>query len=459
MPVSLPFHHPLRPATGLALLLGLLLLSGTGCGPTTAASANNTESEKTSGQPSGLDRVTAGHPERKPLKLSSTQPGRIAAYETTPLHAKVTGYVKEILVDIGDVVEHEQTLIRLWIPEMQDELAQKEALVAQAEAEVKQAQAAILSSQAAVDSARSRVTQAEAGIGRAEGEYQRWKAEHARISELADNGSVTKKLVDETLNQFRAADASRNEAAANVESAKATLKETEAKVARADADLGAAEAQQRVAEANLQQTKTLVNYAEIKAPFAGVITQRGVDTGHYVHPANTSSSKPLLTVSRTDKVRVLVDIPELEASLVDAGEMGDDAVIRVQSLRDGEFKRKVTRTSWSLDPTNRSLRVEIDLPNENELLRPGKYASVTIDLDQRENTLVLPITAIVREDRKTFCCCVESGVIKRKEIELGLRSGNEVEVLSGIDLNDTIVLTRADSLQEGQQVELIQAKK
>lgn len=119
----------------------------------------------------------------------------------------------------------------------------------------------------------------------------------------------------------------------------------------------------------------------------------------------------------------------------------------------------MTRTSWSLDPTNRSLRVEIDLPNENELLRPGKYASVTIELDQRENTLVLPITAIVREDRKTFCCCVESRQIKRKDIELGLRSGNEVEVLSGIDLNDTVVLARADSLQEGQQVEIIQTKK
>lgn len=429
------------------------LVTASGCGrPSDAESAVHAGSA-TNGS---IDRVRAGQPVRKTLALHTSQPGRVEAFEETPLYPKVTGYVEEVFVDIGDSVKKGQKLIQLWIPEMQDEQEQKEALVAQAEAEVQQAEAAVQASEARINTGKARVNQAEAGIGRTEGEYERWKSEYERIKELVAKGSVTPKLADETLNQFRAAEASRTESTANVESAKAELNEAQANASKSRADLVAAKAKHRVAEANLKQTKTLVGYAEIKAPFDGVVTRRSVDTGHYVHPANGGSTQPLLVVARTDKVRIFVDVPEMEAPLVDGG---DTAVIRIQSLRNHEFEATVTRTSWSLNTSNRSIRTEIDVANEAGILRPGMYATVTILLDERSEALALPITAIVQDGQNTCCCCVESGQIRRQPIVLGLRNGNEVEVVSGLSGSESIVLAQADSLRQGQQVEVIETQK
>jgi RND family efflux transporter MFP subunit len=258
--------------------------------------------------------------------------------------------------------------------------------------------------------------------------------------------------VDETLNQFRAAEAARAEADAMVQSAQAGVNEAQAKVHSAQADLVAAEAHHRVAQADLKKANTMLEYSVIRAPFDGVVTRRGVDSGHFVQPANGGASAPLLVVARCEQVRVFVDVPEMEAALVD---IGDPAIVRVQAMGDGEFPAKVTRTSWSLDSSNRSLRTEIDIDNPEKLLRPGMYATVTILLDQRQSALALPVTAVMREGREAYCWCVESGKAQRRKITLGLHSGGEVEIVSGLADNDTVVLTRPDSLEQGQQVEVM----
>jgi RND family efflux transporter MFP subunit len=404
---------------------------------------------------SAADRVTAGKPVRKTLKLITTQPGRIEAFEEAPLVPKLAGYVQDLLVDIGDTVKKDQLLIKLSIPEMLDEVKQMEARVAQADAEGSQAEAAVKAAEAMAGTADAKVAQAKAGIGRTTGEYERWKAEHARLTELASKGSVTQKLVDETLNQLQAADAARQETDANVKSAEAALRAAKANVQKSQADLVAAGAQKKVAAANLAHTKTLLEYTEIKAPFNGVVTQRNVDIGHYVHPITGGTPLPLLVVAQTEKVRVFVDVPEMEAPMVDAGDKPDSAVVRVQSLGEKGIDGKVTRTSWSLDKSNRSLRAEIDLPNTDGKLRPGMYAKVDILLDQRNDVLTLPMTAIVRDGSVTYCCCIESGKIDCKKIELGLRSGADVEVRSGLNADQLVVLARADSLVQGQPVEVI----
>lgn len=426
-----------------------LVITGTGCRRQTAEATPQAQSG------TAVDRVTAGKPVRKTLKLVTTQPGRIEAFEEAPLYPKLAGFVQEVLVDIGDLVKKDQLLIKLSIPEMLDEVKQMEALLAQAKAEVSQAEAGVKAAEATAGTAEAKVAQAAAGITRASGEYERWKAEHARLKELASGGSVTQRLVDETLNQLQAADAARQEAAANVKSAEASLRAAKANVQKSQADLVAAGARQKVAAANLARSKTLLAYAEIKAPFDGVVTQRNVDTGHYVHPVTGTAAEPLLVVAETQQVRVFVDVPEMEAPLVDAGGKPDSATVRVQSLGEEGIDGKVTRTSWSLDKSNRSLRAEIDLPNKDGKLRPGMYAKVDILLDQRDNVLTLPTTAIVRDGSDTFCCTIESGKIDRKKIELGLRSGADVEVRSGIDADETVVLARADSLIQGQSVEVI----
>ena len=158
-------------------------------------------------------------------------------------------------------------------------------------------------------------------------------------------------------------------------------------------------------------------------------------------------------------IRVFVDIPEMEAPLVDAGygeeQAGDIASVRPQSLNDQTFEARITRSSWSLDPHNRSLTAEIDLPNTDNKLLPGSYATVSILLQQRDDVLTLPITAIYREGQVDYCCVVVSGKIERRPLKLGLRSGGEVEIVSGLDGTEAVVLFRSAALQVGQIVEVI----
>jgi len=434
--------------TVVVIVVGASLLTSVGCNRRGAS-----EAQANASTPETAIRVTVGKPVRKTLTLATTQPARIEAFEETPLFAKLAGFVKEVRVDIGDRVASGQVLAALNIPELVNDVDQQKAMLAQSEAEVGQAAANFDVVRAAAEAAEARIAQAKASVNAATGQYERWKAEYARIKQLADNGSVTGKMADETLYQLRAAESARDEALAAVQSAEAAQREAHANVRKAEADQAAAEARIKVAAANLAHAKTMLGYAEIKAPFDGVVTQRSVDTGHFVQPAGGSGAKPLMTIARLDKVRVFVDVPEMDAALVD---VGDDATLQVQSLGGKQLKAPITRTSWSLDQTNRALRAEIDVANENSLLRPGMYAVGTIQLDRRENALVVPTTAIVRIGAETYCCAVRDGKIDRRRVELGLRSGSEVEVVNGVDDQSLIVLARAEALEPGQAVEVIQ---
>ena len=428
----------------MVLLVGVAAATICGCGGTPPGAKQQGANE------AAIERGAVVKPEVKTLTLSTTQPGRIEALEETPLFAKIAGYVDNMLVDIGDVVKKDQVLIKLSIPELVDELAQKEALVAQALAEAKQAESAIEASIAAAQTAESRISEAKAGIDRTEAEHLRWQSEHARIKELAAKGSVTKKLEEETQAQLKSAEAAAREAVAKVESTRAAYLEAQANVGKARADQGAAEAHLRVAEADLARAKTLLAYAEIKAPFDGMVTRRSVDTGHYVHPANGGDPEPLLVIARTDIARIFLEVPELEAPYLDAG---DRAVVKIQALESKPLDATVTRSSWSLSQANHALRAAVDVPNPQGLLRPGMYASVTILLEEHPGALCVPATTIVRDGDETCCLSVESGKVARRPVQLGLRSGADVEIVSGVE-PDAAVIAKPGTLKHGQPVEV-----
>jgi RND family efflux transporter MFP subunit len=435
-------------AAGITTLMSIVAGCSHETGAVAAAAKNSTSST--------IERVLAGHPQRKNLVRSTTQPARIEAFEETPLFAKLAGYVNSVHVDIGDAVKTGQPLVTLRIPELGDDVEQKKALVAKAEAEVKQAEANVSASKAAFDTATAKTIETKAGVARATANLARWSAEHERIKTLASNRSVTDKLVDETQSQLAAAEATRDEAEATVQSAEASARESQAMIAKADADLAAAEARLKVARTDVARAQTMLGYAVIKAPYDGVVTRRTVDTGHFVQPASGSGAKPLLEVARTDKVRVYIDVPEMEAGLVDTGDL---VTLRVQALPDANLKAPIARTSWSLDAGNRALRAEVDINNDGTKLRPGMFANAAIELDTRANVLTLPVDAVVRNEKETYCCRIESERIVHQPIKLGLRAGSEIEVIDGINPDALIVLARPQGLAQGQQVQVIESKK
>ena len=154
-------------------------------------------------------RVTAARPVRKTLRLESVQPGWIEAFEQTPLFAKLPAYVQKLHVDIGDRVHAEQLLAELFLPELKDEVRQKEAAVAQARAEIELATAAVAAAEAAVGTAQANISAAEAGNIRAEADVVRWQSQYARIRQLVTGGSLDRKLEDETRDSLKAAEAAR----------------------------------------------------------------------------------------------------------------------------------------------------------------------------------------------------------------------------------------------------------
>lgn len=394
-------------------------------------------------------RVTVAKPQRKTLVATTTQPARLEAFETTPIFSKLAGYIEQVHVDIGQAVKKGEVLLTLRAPELADEVTQRTALVAESEAKLKQAEANVAAFAAAVETAKAKIAEVQAETIRTSGEFERAKSEYDRLKQLASSGSVTDKVRDEALSQLHAAEAAREAANAAVKSAEATEKEASANVAKANADRTAAAAHVAVAKSELAHAGTMLEYAKIRAPFDGVVTKRLVDTGHFVQPA-ASSAAPLLTVARTDKVRVFIEVPELEAASV---EVGAPVVIHTQAMPSGDITARVTATSWSLDPANRSLRAIVDIVNDGARLRPGMYATAVIELVRRDNALTVPETAILREGVNTYCNCVRNGKVKRQSVQLGKRGGTDVEILSGLNEDDEVVLTRSDTLSENQAVE------
>lgn len=403
-------------------------------------------------------RVTVVKPERKTITRQTREPGQIEAFQWAPLYAKVAGYVRQFHIDIGDSVVgpqygdageltgHGQLLAEISIPELDQELREKRAAVDQAEAEVVQARAALKVARTRVRTAEAELEQARAAIDRAKADLDKWESEYRRIVQLARSSSISPKVVDETKNQWRAAEATVRDAASRIQAAEAAIDQTNALVDKAIADEAAAAARKTLAEADQARVNALVDYQRLEAPFDGTISERNTDEGHFVQPAEAAQARPLFTVVRTDVVRIFVDVPEMDATLVDRD---DRAVVQVDALGKKKFFGKVARSSWTLDPATRTLRTEIDVPNESGELRPGMYAFATIELAEAPNAMVIPLTAVRTENEKSSCFFVTAGKLVQTPLTLGLSDGKLVEIVSGLTGDEDVVEKNTPSLADG----------
>jgi len=378
----------------------------------------------------GAATVKIATPKKQALHWSVEQPATIAAYETTPVAAKIAGYVKAIAtdkqgkpIDIGSVVVSGQPLATLDEPELEAEAAQKKAGVDQAVAELEQVKKDVAVADAQVVAAKAMLKEAEAGIAKALAEFDRWKAELAQTDDL-----VLKKVIDTQsravlLKQYLAAEATRTEADARVNTAKAALGEREAKRSKVDADVAAATARVKVAEATHREALARLGYANITAPFDGIVTARNVHTRHFVQPP--AAGVPLFVVSRLDVVRVHVDVPEASAARTTAGAK---ALVRVPALGNAEFPASITRTSGVVDPNTRMLRAEIDLVNEKRVLQPGLYAFVRIEAEAADAVL-LPAGCILAADETHYVYLVEGGKAVKYRVQVGRSEGTLIQLL------------------------------
>jgi RND family efflux transporter MFP subunit len=407
-------------------------------------------------------RVAVRPAERKTLVRKIEVPGQVEAYETAPLMAKVTGYVRRVAVDIGDRVHGPRPaeagqpatdgdlLLELDVPELERELAQRKAAAEKARAVVAQSAAAIVSAKAALASAESVTAEAGFAVEAQAALVAKWKSETDRMVQLAEAAAVTQKVADETSSQLQAVEAALRQAEAKVRSAQARRDEAAAAIQQAEADLAASQADVEVARTEVARAETMLGFATLRAPFDGVVTARHVDPGHLVRVAGT---EPLLVVSRIDPVRVVVQVPEGDALLVGPGSR---AALRVPSLPAASLAGQVARTSESLDTGNRTLRIEIDIANPEGMLKPGTYLQAELEVASRENGLSLPRAAILTQDKNTFCLTVDDqGKVLQVPVQLGIHAGTDVEILSGLTGSERVITANVGGFREGQVVEAV----
>ena len=301
-------------------------------------------------------------------------------------------------------------------------------------------------------SAEAKVLEAQAAVAREEATFTRWQSEYQRVSLLADSGAVTKKVAEETKAQLEAADAGRKEVAARIASVEAAQQESVAGLAKAQADAAATRSRLAVTEAEQRRIETMLDYALIRAPFDGVVVERNVHTGHLVQAGGGAGQPALLSVMRVDPIRIFVDVPEVDAAYINKESKVE---VRIPSVSGEPFVGTVTRTSWSLHDTSHTLTAEIDIPNADGRWRPGQYVQVKVTVAELPDVLSLPKTAIVTQDKQTYCYSVETdGKVVRRAVSLGVLAGTDYEVRDGLTGDEDIIGVNANAFRQGQIVEL-----
>lgn len=214
----------------------------------------------------------------------------------------------------------------------------------------------------------------------------------------------------------------------------------------------------KVAKASLEHDQTLLGFSKIVAPFDGIVTARHVDPGAFI-PAATSGSAAqtaaVLTIMDFNTVRVQVAVPELEASLVRAGQ---PVKLTVEGLPGKSFEGKVTRFAYALDDSTKTMLVEADLPNPNRELRPGMYAMVKLGVEKHTDALLIPIEALVMEKANAFAFVAAGDKAKKTPIKIGFNDGVKVEVLDGLAADAAVILVGKTALTDGQAVNVTEGK-
>jgi membrane fusion protein (multidrug efflux system) len=207
-----------------------------------------------------------------------------------------------------------------------------------------------------------------------------------------------------------------------------------------------------VAQAKLQRTQTLLQFARITAPFAGVITARFVDPGAFI-PAATTGSTPqsaaLLTLMDFSRLRVQLFVPEAEVPFI---RNGLAATLTVEELPRRTFHGAVTRFAHALDEATKTMLTEIELPNDAGDLRPGMYASVRLEVERKPDALLVPAAAVVVEKAGTSVFVLAEGKAHKTSVHTGFADGVNVEILDGMQADATVIVVGKQALTDGQPV-------
>jgi RND family efflux transporter MFP subunit len=346
------------------------------------------------------------------LENDLTLTAEFLPYQDVDVMAKVAGYVKTISVDIGDRVQQGQVLAVLEAPEIQSDVAHAKAGVAAAAANIVTAQAV--------------VQRAQATAGMAKLSYQ-------RIQDVAtkDRGLVPRQEIDV---------------------AQSRQMEAVAQLASAESSVQAAREAKAAADQEYVRAQTMMSYATIRAPFAGVVTKRYASTGSMIQAgiASQTQAMPLVKLAQNNLLRLILPVPVNDVAGVKDGQAVD---VNVASLG-RTLRGTVTRSTGSVQTATRTMDTEVDVPNRDGSLVPGMYAEVHLHLAARPNVLSVPLDAVDGLGTTVQqAYVVRDGVVHLVTVKTGLQTPNRLEIIAGLQQGDKVIVGRHTGLSDGERVD------
>jgi multidrug efflux pump subunit AcrA (membrane-fusion protein) len=390
--------------------------------------------------------VNAARVARAPNISEVSFPGSITPITEAYIYARAAGYLKRRYVDIGDRVTAGQLLAEIDAPDLDQQVTQAQAALSQAEGQLGQTEAALVQLTATRDLAA--VT------------WQRYEV-------LMKSGAVSRQAGDTQSTASKTAEANVDAGEKNVAAAKEFV---------------------RAASATLNRLVTLQGYEKVAAPFDGIVTARNVDVGALISatgatlgpnrasqaaPSDTPSSGEIFRVAQIDRLRVLISLPQSEASGI---HVGQSASVSVEELPNHLFPGQITRTSNALDAASRTLLTEVQVSNPIGVLLPGMYTTVHFATNREVPPFLVPDAALVVEANGTTLAVlqplsekdrasavsegVDQAVLARarmvhfQRVRPGRDYGTTLEVLDGIHDGDYVVVDPGDAVKEGAIVQM-----
>jgi RND family efflux transporter MFP subunit len=356
-----------------------------------------------------LPRVEVTEVKRSDRAGTLNLPGNIEAITEAPILARADGYLDRRRVDIGDRVKAGQELATIDTPELEQQVLQARAAIQQAQAALEQAQANLLQ-------------------GKADMELARITAQRTAV--LVAKGAISRQEDDTNQAQYQAK--------------VANLQALEKAIAVQKSNLAAA-------QANESRLDKMLGYSVVRAPFDGIITLRNVDTGALVNAGNTL----LFRIAQTGTLRTYINVPQ---SYMRGVKPGEPAKVTVSNLPGKQFAGTVARTANALDPTSRTLLVEVQVPNPQSLLLPGMYSRVELSNARTDPPLLVPSEALlVRANGSEVAIVQPDHSVHLQKIEIGRDYGDGMEVIGGLREGETVIVNPSDTAQEGLKVEPVAA--
>jgi RND family efflux transporter MFP subunit len=400
--ITEPHAHPAvptgyRPGTGfrvatIAVILTIVLV-GAFVFVSAIKARNETQlsdaTEAKSKEPPVVEAITVTlAPPVQKLRL----PAEARGWYASTIFARVSGYVTKWLADIGDRVKKNQVLALIDTPELDSQLDAAKAQLKAEEAEMK-------------------VREADAEFAKTT--YERWQGSAKGV--VSDQEREDKK----------------------------------ANYAVAAARLNAAQARVNLDRSNVERLTYMTQFKQVTAPYDGVITQRRIDIGDLVTAGSTSNTAPLFGIAQYDQIRVFTNVPQ--SASVDVG-VGTLARIFASEYPTRVFEGKVTRTSESIDVQARTLRVEVDLPNQDYTLLPGMYLQAEFHLKPRKLVQIPASALLFRTGGPQVALIQPNNTIKFQDVTIGRDNGNFVEIATGVSEGDRVALNISNQISDGDKV-------